>query len=391
MTDRKFYTWEGNFHMTIKGLEMLREENRRLNLREYSDGRTKLISRPRYVLVELTQGCNLRCPMCRPDIIPTKGMSMSRERFGRIANELFPTAEMVDLRGWGESLILPDVEEFIRTTARYGTTMRFVTNLSFHRDEVLDCLAEFGCHVAVSFDTADPNLFSHLRHGANLAQVSRNIEHLLDRYRKHSQQVDLVYLTCTVQSPALKHLSDIIDFAANRGVREVRIFGVTAGSQSELSLANSTEEVDLALGRVATRALETGVRVFVGTRLGSMPENPLGGPACIHPWAYAAITFDGHVGFCDHLIGPDGASYLIGNLDTSTFEQIWNGPEWKELRREHLTTRRSSANKFHECDWCYRNRYIDFEHLFEPGAEHRRVTITKWDSQSKTEIGGHEY
>src|SRR5690349_6706086 len=116
----------------MKGLKMLREENRRLNLREYSEGKTELISRPRYVLVELTQGCNLRCPMCRPEIVSTKGKSMSRERFWRIANELFSTAEMVDLRGWGESLILPDVEEFIRTTTRYGTAIRFVTNLSFH-------------------------------------------------------------------------------------------------------------------------------------------------------------------------------------------------------------------------------------------------------------------
>jgi MoaA/NifB/PqqE/SkfB family radical SAM enzyme len=356
---------------------MLREENRRLNLREYTDGKTELKSLPRYVLVELTQGCNLRCPMCRPDIISTKAASMTRECFDRIADELFPTAEMVDLRGWGESLVLPDVEQFIRSTAKYGAAIRFVTNLSFQRDDVLDCLAEFGCHVAVSFDTADPGLFGHLRRGANLAQVARNIEYLVDRYRKRSLPADLVYFTCTVQRPALEHLPGIIDFAASRGVREVRLFEVTAKTESELSLANITEEVDLALHRSAARARETGVRVFMGTRLGSMPENPVGEPACIHPWAYAAITFDGHVGFCDHLIGPDGSPFLLGRLGTNSFEEIWNGPEWQELRREHLTTRRILANKFHECDWCYRNRYVDFEHLFDPRAEPRRVMITR--------------
>lgn len=356
-------------------MRLSRDQNRDLNLREYAAGSSTLRSLPRFVLVELTRGCNLACQMCRPQVVPTKATSMSRERFAEIADQLFMTAEMVDLRGWGESLILSNIEEIIRTTARYGPAIRFVTNLSFRRDEILKCLAEFGCHVAVSVDTADPQLFALLRRGARLSQIEKNLSRLVTFYREHGLSADLLHLICTVQRPAVDHLGQVAELAARLGIPEVRFFEATVPAESHLSLAGAARELDNALVTASERARASGVRLFAGTRLGSARESSPGGPACIHPWAYATVAYDGQVGFCDHLIGSDGDPYLLGSLDRMSFEEIWNGPEWQELRREHVTARRALADRFRECAWCYRNRYVDFEYLFDPAAEGRRVTI----------------
>ena len=44
--------------------------------------------------------------MCRnPGEVPAT-LRMSDEMFARVEDELFPTADLIDLRGWGESLIL---------------------------------------------------------------------------------------------------------------------------------------------------------------------------------------------------------------------------------------------------------------------------------------------
>lgn len=364
-----------------------RERNRILNLREYAEGATLLRSRPRYVLVELTRGCNLSCPMCRPEIIATKGATMSRECFERVADELFPMAEMVDLRGWGESLILPDVEAFVRGTAQFGPAIRFVTNLSFARDDIIDLLAEFSCHIGVSVDTADPDLFARLRRGATLAGVERNLGRLATSYRQRGTSADLLHLICTVQRPALERLADVVELSARCRIPEVRFHEVTVSPDSELSLAADPEAVDRALSIAAQRARALGVRLFAGTRLGTLAEKTPGAPACLHPWTYATVSFDGRVGFCDHLIGEEGDAYYLGDLASNSFEEIWNGVEWQDLRREHRATRRASANKFHECAWCYKNRYVDFEHLFDPSAEPKRVRLTRRWRDTKTRIG----
>lgn len=345
-----------------------RLENSALNLSEYRSGRTFLASRPRFLIVELTQGCNLHCPMCRSERISTKERGMSDAIFERIAGELFATAEMVDLRGWGESLILPDIARRIDEVARQGARIRFVTNLSFRRDEILAVLAEHGCHVAVSVDTADPHLFQDLRGGARLNQVAMNLDRLIQAYKARQGSTEQIYITATVQRPALDTLADLMDFAADHEIREVRLFGVTAPPESRLSIEGRPADVDAALLRCAARARRRGVQLQVGTRLGSMPEKPGDEMHCLHPWAYAYFSYDGRVGFCDHLIGQDGIPYLLGNLNDSTFEEIWNGREWQELRREHLTSRNPHASYFEECGWCYKNRFVDFEHFFLPEA-----------------------
>ena len=136
----------------------LREQNRELSRAEYESGRTTLQSLPRALFVELTRACNLSCEMCREPGTISPSQRMSEALFARIEAELFPTADLIDLRGWGESLILAEFPDRARRAARSGAALRVVTNLSFRRDATLDLLAELGFYVGVSIDTADADL-----------------------------------------------------------------------------------------------------------------------------------------------------------------------------------------------------------------------------------------
>ncbi len=348
---------------------MIREQNRLLNLDEYRQGKTNLNSRPQYLIVELTQGCNLYCDMCRPEVISTKSRLMSAETFQKIASELFPTAKMIDLRGWGESLILPNIREYIETAVSFDVDIRFVTNLSFVRDEILDLLVEYGCYLSISVDSPDPETFARLRRGGNLVKVERNLRKLTIAYRAKFGSADRINLTTTVQKPALATLPNLIDFAANLGIEEIRLFGVTVPCDSPLTLDKQEAEIDATLAQMKERSKLHGVKLIAGTKLGSLPHKHPDASPCFHPWSYVYFAYDGSVGFCDHLIGPDGSEYILGNLNNSSFEEIWNGEEWQVLRQEHLTTRSAHAPYFEECSWCYKNRYVDFENFFLPEAK----------------------
>jgi hypothetical protein len=72
------------------------------------------------------------------------------------------------------------------------------------------------------------------------------------------------------------------------------------------------------------------------------------------------------VSTCDHLIGAGTERYLLGDLLEETFEAIWNGRAYQELRRQHVAWSDGLDERFEECNWCYRNRYIDFEQMTVP-------------------------
>lgn len=275
---------------------LTRDENRLLNLEEYRHGKTHLKSRPLYVMVELTQGCNLHCMMCRPEVITIQSRMMSEDIYHRIAQELFHTAEMVDLRGDGESLILPQISKYIEVAAEYGVAIRFVSNMSFQRDEVIDLLIEHGCYLSISVDSPDPEIFAHLRRGGNLSKVERNLRRLAAGYRDRWGSTDRINLTTTVQRPALESLPDLVDFAADIGIQEIRLASVHASSDSPLSLYNHDAEVDATLKRMQERSRLHGVKVAAATQLGTIRKNPTIPPLAYIPGVMCRLNMTGLLG-----------------------------------------------------------------------------------------------
>ena len=349
----------------------VRETNRGLARFEYEQGRTVLQSKPRALFIELTRHCNLACPMCRypGEVPPTQRMSDAL--FARVEEELFPTADLIDLRGWGESLVLPEFTDRARRASRYGASLRIVTNLSFRRDAVLDLLADLGFYIGVSIDSADAEVLSFLRGGAKLAVIEANLARLSERYRAQGLQ-DRLNLYVTLQAPALPRLEEIVDLAVRHRIDDVRLAPVGT-SLTFLSLSTVQTELREAIERVRQRAAGTNVRVSVTASPleGMLPNENTG--ACVHPWMWCYVTYEGRVGFCDHLIAAD--HYTLGSLTTDSFDRIWNGAAWVALREEHVRGRRATAPYFHECAWCYRNRHTDCEDIVEPPQAVHRLTL----------------
>lgn len=360
-----------------------RDRNRLLSRFEFETGATMLQSQPRALFIELTRHCNLSCLMCRgPGLIPST-QRMSEKLFSTIEAELFPTADMIDLRGWGESLILPEFPDRARRAARYGATLRVLSNLSFHRDEVLDLVADMGFHLGISIDSADPQLLAQLRGGACLDLIERNLYRLSASYERTGISDRLsFYVTC--QRPALPGLERLVELAARTGIRDVRLAPVGTRNQL-LSIASATSEVEAALTRILEAADRTGVRVsFTASLVDDLLPNQ-DAAACLHPWTWCYVAYHGLVGFCDHLIAVD--RYTFGNLTEQPFRDIWNCPEWRALRREHLDQRRQSAPHFHECAWCYKNRHVDCEDLVESRYAMNRLTIQRAAAALAPKVG----
>lgn len=350
-----------------------RGRNASLNAREWAEGRVELRSLPRYLMVELTQGCNLHCPMCRPSVIGVRERSMDRGLLAQVAELLMPTAEVVDIRGWGESLIVADVTEVVRLVARHGACCRVVTNLSFRRPEVLDELVACEALIDVSIDSARLETVARSRTGARFDLVEANLCWLTAALATSPGGPDRLRVITTLQRSTVDDLRHLVRWLGDRGVRHVVINEVTLSPGDANALTGCDGAVDAEVDAAAKEAAHAGVVLWAGTRLGSRVPATKDAFTCIHPWAYATIGYDGSVGFCDHLIGPMMPLVHMGDVRRQSFEAIWNGERWQSLRRWHLERGAPATRAQSACAACYRHRNVDFEDIFEPSVERQRI------------------
>jgi MoaA/NifB/PqqE/SkfB family radical SAM enzyme len=350
----------------------VREENRRLNIEEFEQRRVVLESLPRVLFVELTENCNLSCPMCRSNGAFDRSKNMDGELFDSVADTLFSTAEIVDLRGWGESTILRGFAGYVEKTLDYGCRIRLVTNATVPNEALWRRLVRSGALIAVSFDAARTETFAALRPGARLDVVLQNLEIMADEGRASGVGTDNIHLNVVVQSAALAELSGIVRHAARLGIR-VQLNPVTLDNDDPGNLRFHRVELSEQLRRMADLAEKLAVDVQVNASLD--PQWSIRDHAdktCSHPWMYAYVNYAGKVGFCDHLIGTPGSQYLLGDLRTSSFAEIWNNESYRRLRAEHARGVDGISHRFEECRWCYRNRYVDFDEVsYPPYARHR--------------------
>jgi MoaA/NifB/PqqE/SkfB family radical SAM enzyme len=338
---------------------MTRSENIALNAREFADRRVVLSSWPTMLYVELTQNCNLACNMCRSARLNDRALNMSDELFGYIASTLMPYAHTVDLRGWGESTILPELPARLRAVLASGARPRLVTNGLAMTAELWELFWEGDGVVAVSVDAASPRLFRDLGRGS-LAKVLRNVDTGVALRNRCGHGT--LYFTTTVSAFTLHELPSIIRMAAHHGVPKVFAHPIKVPAGMAAALSTVASEIAPALLHAGQVAREEGVLLQLGASLDTATTVTGGLPTtCASPWSHALICHNGDITFCDHLVNTPALS--MGRLGSADFRAIWNGERFRRVRAAHVSAERSRTvgPSFRKCNWCYAHRYGDSE------------------------------
>jgi len=327
------------------------------NLRECSRGETVLRSRPWNVIVELTANCNLKCAMCtvgQAGYDPAKEMNWNL--FTRIERELFPLALMVDLRSQGESTIArhwQDALEFIRP---YRARFSITTNGMKITPDLADRLASQHFAITVSFDGATKSTFEAIRGGSDFERICNNVRLLAQARRKYRGPERNLALRVTAQRDNLEQLPAIVELAHQMGVRVVHIQPICIDDDRNLK-----HHIVLArqqLLQAQKRGHELGLVEVEIPRLDLLPgADPEPSPPpqfskrdtfCNDPWKTINIAYDGRVYACCY-----GNMPLLGDLNSASFEEIWNGDRYRRLRADV-----NSNHPWPECRICYpKNRY----------------------------------
>ena len=92
----------------IKKLGIELYYKRGINLLKFTKPKSTICF-PSTLIIELTRNCNGHCIMCsRKKSKYNPKLNMPLELFKKIADETFPHAKNIDLRGFGESTLIPN-------------------------------------------------------------------------------------------------------------------------------------------------------------------------------------------------------------------------------------------------------------------------------------------
>lgn len=330
-----------------------------LNHEEYNRGEKKLESYPRTVFVELTRRCNMYCTCCRPEILGDRKLDMPDDILEMVEKELFPTAEVIDFRGWGESTLDERLLDLVSRWENKGKNLFIYTNCQARTPEYWEELYKHNLNIAISLRSAKKEVYEGFMRGASYEKLISHLERI---------PVDnKVLLTVVIDDENINELIGIVELASKYNIKTIHLnplaqrpfpedyptFGVSE---------NNREYLLETLNAIQEKSKEYQINIKVCADLLSDDQHEL--KRCIHPWSYVYISNTGEIGFCDHLMCVEEA--IFGNIRDG-FDKIWNCEKYQEVRNKHFHLDIDEVFCDHiECKWCYKNRYGNWESLLEP-------------------------
>ena len=157
-----------------------------INLSDNNNINIDILEYPRYVELSYNQFCNVKCVMCRDNLIcETKKDTENQEKFIEKILDICRNAKVVYLNGEGEALASPHFRKVIKMLSKNYPDILFDihTNGLLLRKDILENLGIINRlhHVLVSIHAATKKTYEKIVIGSDFNKVLDNIKYLKDK------------------------------------------------------------------------------------------------------------------------------------------------------------------------------------------------------------------
>lgn len=280
---------------------------------------------PAVLLIENTNACNAHCVMCPREKLTRKPGIMAFELFEKIIREVSEVKRkpIVHLHGFGEPLLDESLPDRIRLAKDFGINHTYlVTNASLLFPETAKKIIDAGLdEMKISFCGTDDDSYNRTMRGLDFKTALNNIIEFVKirkEMKKKTPKLILQYLPQKTNGAAIK---------------EFKLLGRAV--------------LDKKMGdRLNVSALDN----FGDGRA----YNPVKGniaSVCFYPWSAMSVLRDGRaVTCCVDYNGVQG----VGDLNSQTVAEIWNGPVMSGIRKNFGRLDYSGFPVCQCCDWVHR-------------------------------------
>lgn len=278
--------------------------------------KSNLKGMPVAISVEPTTSCNLRCPQCvsglRSFTRPTGMMEMAL--FKKIINELKSDLLYLNLYFQGEPYLNTVFLEMVKYAHQHNIYTSTSTNAHFLNKENAEATVKSGLNrLIISIDGVSQESYEKYRVGGDLEKVWEGIENLQNAKKLfHSAHPQIVLQFIVFQHNELE-IDAIIEKSKNLKVN------------LQLKTAQVYDE-------------EGRQNLLPKNKKYSRYENniPLE-DSCWKMWHSSVITWDGKVVPCCF---DKDAHYVLGDMNKSSFTDIWQGDQYQKFRNHLFTSRK---------------------------------------------------
>ena len=346
------------------------------------------------VKLDMVGRCQLKCIMCHfahPDFVENK-TTMGDDLLEKVAAELFPRAHDVVLSSSAEPLMAPDLPRALELCRKYDVpNFHFSTNGLSLTEKIIDKVIEVKMPLlTISIDGATKETFEEIRTPAKWDRLMSRFDLIAARKAHHNSELPALSATAVLMQRNTHEMPDLVRLMYEKGVRFMNFvhMAVIGGMNLEQeSLLNEPKLCNETMAEVQRVADELGVQVMMPIPLAEqnadiqnddVPVSDEGGGnalmaeetstvsvdeylnhknrefllavkekkhhnrPCYFPWRYIHVNPDGTVFPC----GSWWEHTVFGDFKTQSFEEIWLGPQFTELRKQlhSMKLRKTCAN-----------------------------------------------
>ncbi len=310
----------------------------------------RVLPLPRSIYIEPTSRCNELCQQCPRTLLSREeDRDLTFENFQYII-EQFPILDRVVLHGLGEPLLNKDLPRMVRYLKDRGTYVLFNSNGILLNEKRGMALIEAGLdEYRLSMDGASRETYKHVRGVDAFDKIWRNVRAFLAMQKAQNASKPALSLWFTAMRENLHELPQLVQVAAEAGIREVymqRLVYFEEGlAQSKQSLFRRSTEEELAIVRRSEELCKeygisfnaAGSATPLESLLRDFGERPWSG--CRRPYSLTYITSSGNVLSC--CFAPFGhksareyhEERVLGNIFQQPMQTIWNGERYGAFRR----------------------------------------------------------
>ncbi len=321
---------------TASEMAALWEANRRTLSADLRAGRTVAVGRPAHMKIELTNFCNLACPMCPHEQMQRDVGYMKPALFRKIIDESTPDLEFAYLHHLGESLFHGKIGELIKYGRQKGVAMGLSTNATYLDHRKGKVLLESGLDfLVISMDGASPDTYDRIRVGGDFATTVKNVRAFFDLKKQLPN-----HLTVVVQM--------IVTAQNHHEVKRFAKLWSADGAQVMIKEARDwAGQVKLVQISKPSKDPQVGVEAPPAFQAPA----PVQHTPCKMLWSELTVLWDGAVVPCVNVFEREN---ILGDFSTQTLQQIWNGEEMQRFRRAHLD---DAVDGIKVCNTCPRHGF----------------------------------
>ena len=369
-------------------------QNKKDNIAKLSEGikgkKLILTGRPPAYTMEVSRRCNYHCKICgyneqyRKGINPANNPTVSFEKFKKLAEEIFPTTCYTESTLLGDPFFTPYLKDMLDIYRKYGVYWRPTTNGSLLTEQKVELINGVVDFLKCSFDSHIEETYEKIRLGGKYKNVVKNLKHF-SRFREQMDPKPWFRVGIILMQSNLDTFIDYIRFAFEElGVDDVEMMALNYAHSEMVDefIFNEAERVNDIIWKACQYCMDKDYRLRLGFAafgpksskevsklLAEEPANQIKNlPSDYLRYSedvrnpnifgdkqyfedYIVWTNDMRItqvegtGVCEGMlrlfIKPEWtvevcgscATYVLGDLNCSSFDEIYNGPMAQKLRQ----------------------------------------------------------